>query len=73
MTEFSYAVVALAAYLAGMVVGYRLKSSRAHLVARRQRLERQHRRTAEQLADLPPRMSTADISHRSDRDNRTSG
>lgn len=73
MTAFSYALVAGMAFVVGLVVGYRLKSAAAHEQARRKRLERVRRRTAEQLADMPPRVTTADISHRSDRENRTAG
>jgi hypothetical protein len=53
--------------------GYRLKSAAAHNQARRKRLERQRRDATEQLADLPPRVTTADIRHRSAREDRTSG
>lgn len=74
MVDIGVAVVfSLACLVFGLVAGYSLKSSAAHNQARRKRLERQRRYVAEQLADLPPTQSTADISHRSDRDNRTGG
>lgn len=59
-------IAALLGLVVGFVVGYNIKSAKAHEAARRRRLNRVQRRTAAAMADVAPRQSVADV-RRTDR------